>query len=365
MERLNQRMLAGMSHSRRVALVGPRGCSSHAPTLADVLEVPAAPVWRFLAASMFRALQLAFRNRPGVVLAGSGLTAPIAWIAARVTGAKCAVYLHGLDVIVPSRTYQLLWLPLIRRCDMAIANSCNTARLAVQRRIDPKRVHVVRPGTDIPRLDPGSRQRFRRFHGIGNRPLLLAVGRLTPRKGLAEFVRHALPAILATQPEALMLVIGHDACDAIAEVGSRLSQRQRILEAARAAGVEHAVRLMPPCDDSTLSDAYSAADVHVFPILDVPGDVEGFGMVAVEAAAHGLPTVAFQVGGVADAIVEGITGSVVKPGDYASIAASADEWMYATDGMRRECIAAARQFGWDRFDLAIRSVLDGIQQRRD
>ena len=50
-------------------------------------------------------------------------------------------------------------------------------------------------------------------------------------------------------------------------------------------------------DDQRLSDAYFAADVMVFPVLDLPGDVEGFGMVAVEAAAHGLPTVAFAVGG--------------------------------------------------------------------
>lgn len=359
MERLNQRMILGLSAQGSTALVGPRGCASHAPLVAHIEEVPASPPWRFLACSMSKALRLASRCRPDVVIAGSGLTAPMAWLAARLVGARCAVYLHGLDLIVQKGVYQALWLPFIRRCDIAIANSRNTARLASVRGVERKRLHVVVPGTDLPAPRAGARMDFRSAMGLGRGPLLLSVGRLTRRKGLAEFVSQALPSILAKRPDTIMLLIGHDASDALAGPGPT-SQRQRIIEAARAAGVEDALRIMPPCDDATLSDAYSAADVHVFPILDVPGDVEGFGMVAVEAAAHGLPTVAFQVGGVPDAVIQNRTGTLVSPGDYGGFAASVQSWLDADDGARAVCAHVARRFAWTRFDCEVRALLEAL-----
>jgi phosphatidyl-myo-inositol dimannoside synthase len=80
------------------------------------------------------------------------------------------------------------------------------------------------------------------------------------------------------------------------------------------------VRLLGAVDDQTLSDAYFGADVMVFPVLNLPGDVEGFGMVAIEAAAHGLPTVAFAIGGVPDAVADGESGWLVAPGDNGAFA---------------------------------------------
>lgn len=69
-----------------------------------------------------------------------------------------------------------------------------------------------------------------------------------------------------------------------------------------------------PHDDPEISEAYFAADVHVFPVQDRPGDNEGFGMVAIEAAAHGLPTVAYDAGGVSDAVSVPASGGLVASG---------------------------------------------------
>ncbi|MGH8488248.1 MAG: hypothetical protein ACREXS_05095 [Gammaproteobacteria bacterium] len=77
-------------------------------------------------------------------------------------------------------------------------------------------------------------------YDLGERPLLLSVGRLTTRKGLPEFVSEALPRILRLLPETLLVVIGADARDALQD--SRESQRERLLAAAERAGVAHAVR---------------------------------------------------------------------------------------------------------------------------
>lgn len=358
MERLNQRMLLGLSDIGPVALVGPRGSRPAAPHGATVVEVPAAPLWRFLPAALLAGVRQALGRRPGVVLAGSGLAAPMAWFAARVSGARYAAYLHGLDLVVPHRLYRWGWLPAIRRCDLAIANSRNTARLAVARGVPEARIRVVNPGTDLPPPDPEARARFRGEHGLGDAPLLLSVGRLTRRKGLAGFVAEVLPAVLAARPDTLLLVVGADASDAL--VRDRHSELGRIAESARGAGVGHALRWLPHCDDATLSAAYRAADVHVFPLRETPGDVEGFGMVAIEAAAHGLPTVAYAVGGVGDAVAGGITGSLCAAGDGQAFAFEVLRWLAASPDDRERCSAHAARFSWARFDAELQAALDAM-----
>lgn len=357
MEKLNHRLVLGLSSWADVEVVGPRGSASVFASL-TVREVPASPLWRFLPAATFQAFAAARRQRPHVVLAGSGLTAPMAAIAARVTGARAAVYLHGLDLVARHPIYRSVWLPAIRRVGTVMANSRNTGRLAEAAGVEGARLRIVHPGTDLPRPDPASRARWRDRHGFGNRPVLLSVGRLTPRKGLTKFVANALPLLRARHPDLVLAVVGDDASDALKRTGSG---RAELVAAAQAAGLEDAVRLLGPCSDVDLLDAYSAADIHVFPVLDTPGDVEGFGMVAIEAAAMGLPTVAFDVGGVGDA-VSAETGDLLAPGDYAGfVEAIARRLEDGTDADR--CRHAAARFSWPAFDAAVRGVLEPLAWR--
>ena len=61
---------------------------------------------------------------------------------------------------------------------------------------------------------------------------------------------------------------------------------------------------------------YEAANVHIFPVRHIPDDPEGFGMVAIEAAAHGLPTAAFATGGIVDAVAPGQSGYLAEKNNY-------------------------------------------------
>ena len=102
-------------------------------------------------------------------------------------------------------------------------------------------------------------------------------------------------------------------------------------------------------DDKFLSEAYLSSQIHVFPGLDLPGDVEGFGMVAIEAAAHGLPTIAFAVGGVPDSVEPGVSGWLIEPGNYSDMADTILGYLFnsgASTITPDSCRKFSEQFAW-------------------
>lgn len=318
MERLNWHIADELSRRAQVQMVGPRGAAARKPASVELTEVPLRPLPRFLLASGWKALQLAWRQRPDVVLAGSGLTAPAAWLAARACGARAVAYVHGLDVAVRHPLYRAIWHPILRRMDRVIANSRPTAELVRALGIAEDRIRIVHPGVGLPTAPQPVQalQDFRTRHALGDGPLLLSVGRLTERKGLREFVQRVLPDIAKQYPGARLVVVG----DAPEHALRAPVQNVDVIQAkAAASGAAGRVCFMGRISDEDLAKLYCAADVHVFPVRQLPGDPEGFGMVAIEAAAHGLPTAAFATGGIVDAVAEGQSGHLVPPGDYAAL----------------------------------------------
>lgn len=362
MERLNWHMADELSRYAEVRVIGPAGSAAMRPAGVEVDEVALKPLWKFLFHAQWRALRTAFAWKPDVILAGSGLTAPIAWCAARASGASTAAYVHGLDLAVRHPVYRGLWLLALRHINRVIANSRSTAELARAVGVRAERVGILHPGVDFP--DEGRvgalscaseaknregkvRSDFRERHQLGSRPLLLSVGRLSSRKGLCEFVAQALPHIVAAYPDVLLIVVGDAPKDAL---HAQAQTPENIRAAAEHEGVAKNLYFLGTITDyRELGSVYRAADVHVFPVRAIPGDPEGFGMVAVEAAAHGLPTVAFATGGVVDAVAEGISGYLVASNDYAGFAEAVRRVLAKHESMSHSCRAFAEQFAWLRF----------------
>lgn len=349
MERLNWHIADELSHHADVHVIGPLGSAALRPPRVSMSEAPLRPLWRFLLASARQAVAAAGRLKPDVVLAGSGLAAPAALLAARFCRARAVVYVHGLDIVARHPLYRTLWLPAIRRMDTVIANSRPTADLAQALGVQVERLRLVHPGVGLPESSQpvGALRAFRSHHGLGDARLLLSVGRLTTRKGLREFVQKALPGVVRQAPDALLIVVGDTPTDSLhADVQTVHS----IQSAADAAGVGQHLRFLGLIDDSALSCAYETAAAHVFPVRSLPGDPEGFGMVAIEAAAHGLPTVAFATGGVVDAVADGQSGRLIPQDDYTAftdavlqvLAEGKDAWTART-------VTFAGNFAWPAF----------------
>ena len=192
---------------------------------------------------------------------------------------------------------------------------------------------------------------------LGHRRILISVGRLTARKGLLEFVREALPRVVARHPDTLLLIVGDAPKDAL-HAHAHAQTPESIQAAAQSSGIADAVRFIGPITDlEELCAAYQLAQAHVFPVRSIPGDSEGFGMVAIEAAVNGIPTVAFATGGIVDAVAEGVSGYLVQPHDYERLADSIVHVLDSPGELRETCRQHGQRFSWERFGREVHRVL--------
>ncbi|MEO7433201.1 MAG: glycosyltransferase family 4 protein [Dokdonella sp.] len=356
MERLNWHMAAELAKYADVRAIGPAGSALLAPESVAIEDVRLSPLPRFLINAQWKALCLARRWRPDLVLAGSGLTAPLAVLAAKACGAKAAVYVHGLDLTVQQAVYRSVWLPAIRRMDMVIANSQATRKLAIDAGVAAGRIGIVHPGVDLQTIDPDPQiaADFRARHQLGQHPVLLSVGRLSRRKGMREFVADVLPQIVAARPNVMLLIVGDAPKQAL---HAETQSRESIQAVADTHAVGGNIRFLGLISDGELEAVYRAADVHVFPVQHVPNDPEGFGMVALEAAAQGLPTVAYATGGVVDAVSERLSGRLIAPGDVDGMARAVLDTLDSGHALRASSMEFASAFAWPTFGDNLRLLL--------
>lgn len=363
MERMLFNVYQQLRAEFETVLIGPKGCEEYVPAGSLTVGVPLAPLSVFLCGMLYQASRAAKRYKPDLVVSGSGLTAPAALLAARVARAKSLCFVYGLDLVADNLLYRTAFIPMLRRIDQILSISQNTTRLAEQAGIDSRKIELLHPGVTLPtrqrHLDSSA---FRKLADAEGRIILLSVGRLSERKGLTEFIERVMPALIAQRSDIKLVIIGAEPEKALRHTGG---QTQRILDAIRENGLEHHVTMLGRVDDATLSQAYASSTLLIFPVLDVPGDVEGFGMVAIEAAAHGLPTAAFSAGGVPDAVRQGVSGYLATPGNYTELCAMILNHLSRVDHEKwqTQCTTFAEEFSWDKFGERFRKIcLDTINR---
>jgi D-inositol-3-phosphate glycosyltransferase len=197
-------------------------------------------------------------------------------------------------------------------CADAIVTSCSVEAEQLVELYDapPERIVIVAPGMDHAFFSPGDRAQARRAVGLPEHdPVVLFAGRIQPLKGLTVAV-DALAQMRSDGVAAAMLVVlggpsGPHGLEELAAVHARIAAHD----------LEGAVRMLPPQRHEMLSSYYRAANVCV-----VPSHSESFGLVALEAAACGVPVVAAAVGGLTTLVDHQRTGYLVEgrdPADYA------------------------------------------------
>ena len=356
MERLIHQVYLGLKLRHHCDLVGPKGARKFVQQSDVIIETSVSPTPYFLGVSFLKSVSHLLKNgRPDVVIGGSGLVGPVVVLLAGLFKAKSILMVHGLDIIVDSRLYQLLFVPFLRRADLVICNSKNTSDLAIRNGVRADRIEIICPGVALPG-NPMPKARAKDLLDLDGKSMLLSVGRLIPRKGLAEFIRNCFVELAEKHPDLELWIAGIEPQRALNKHnGSVLEAINLALEEH---GLESRVRLLGSVDDGQLERLYAAADVFVFPLIDTPGDVEGFGMAAIEAAAYGTPTVAFDCGGVSDAVEDGKNGFLVSPGDYDKFARRVVQAI--EEQPRDQTIKFAASFSWENFSRKLNNTIDNV-----
>jgi phosphatidylinositol alpha-1,6-mannosyltransferase len=191
-----------------------------------------------------------------------------------------------------------------RRADRVVANSEFTRDRLLELGVDPKRIRIIHPGVDLQRFHPGQESvDLRQGLGIGaGQKLILSVGRLSRRKGFDQVIR-ALPQLLREGLDVRYAIIG---------IGE---DRDYLQALALERGVAERVLLLGHVESADLPRWYCAADLFAMPNREIDGDTEGFGMVFVEAAACGTPSLAGMAGGTGAAVIDEVTGLRVDGAD--------------------------------------------------
>ncbi|SDM32320.1 phosphatidylinositol alpha-1,6-mannosyltransferase [Nonomuraea maritima] len=206
------------------------------------------------------------------------------------------------------------------------------ARLAAV--VPPAKLVRLAPGVDVEQFHPDT---AKADLGLGGRPVVLCLSRLVPRKGQDQLIR-AWPRVLRAVPDAVLLLVGG-------------GPYRRTLE--RLAAGHESIRFTGSVPSSALPGYYAAADAFAMPCRTRwrGVDVEGLGIVFLEASATGLPVVAGSSGGAPDAVRPGETGLVVDGEDVDEIARAVVELLSDPAKARkmgtggREWVA--REWAWD------------------
>ncbi len=274
------------------------------------------------------------------VATGAGLVVldpalPLGRVGPRL-GLPYAVIVHGAELTVPARLpgARSVLAPVLAGARLIVAAGGYPAEEANRVTGGAVPVVVVPPGVDTDTfrpLDESGRQAARTDLGLpADARIVLSVSRLVPRKGMDVLI--AAAALLApTRPDLLVVIAGAG------------RDRARLERLVRHCGAP--VRFLGRVPDGDLPRLVGSADVFAMLCRSRWGGLEqeGFGIVFLEAAACGIPQVAGDSGGAAEAVVHGQTGEVVAQADDPMAAAAAIARLLDDDDRRRAQGVAARR----------------------
>jgi phosphatidylinositol alpha-1,6-mannosyltransferase len=219
-----------------------------------------------------------------------------------LTGVTFKCFVHGEDVetAATSREHSMLVKLVCRKTARLICNSHNSARLVDDLGFAKKdKCSVLHPGVDTNLFKPAPRDEdFRKQVGWQGKTVMLTVGRLQRRKG-QDFLIKAMPELLKHKPDLHYAVVG------------RGELEKELRDSISELGLEKSVTLHTDFSDEQLVKAYQQCDFFILPNRSIGNDIEGFGMVLVEAQACGKYVIAGDSGGTKETMIRDATGNIL------------------------------------------------------
>lgn len=262
---------------------------------------------------------------------------PLGILCAWISNATLSVTACGLDVVYRNYVYQRIVRWGLKYVDHVICISEVTAVEVCKRGVSRDVVSVIPCGISVDAT----------FVEKDRSPfLLVTVGRLIQRKGITWFIESVLPFLREIYPDIHYCVIGNG------------PERRSILSVIRKKGLQNTVTLLDNASDDVRKEILERAQLFVAPNISVPGDMEGFGIVCIEASGAGLPIIAADIEGLKSAVMSEKTGRFFHAGD-------ADDCVRMIRKMIDEPLAPVSvhqetlsQFSWNRLIPLYNNVFD-------
>ncbi len=300
----------------------------------------------FLPFALFKGFYLTKKHDIFLIHLCDGFLAPIGILLKLLTDARISITIHGLDITYDHRLYQLIVPWCVARLDKVICVSRFTQAECIRRGIPHHRCTVIPNGVRpdelyLNRFKNDLRRKLAKAAGISlqDKTVLVTVGRLVLRKGIAWFVETVMPRLR----ESFYYLIAGD--------GPEYRRIQRLVENKN---LRDRVFLLGRVSEETKKIIYNAADIFVMPNLTVPNDVEGFGIAAIEAGSCGLPVIASDIQGLQDAVFDGVTGYLIGECDAEGLIQKIEQMDLKREDVRSAVVSG---FDWKRVYKSYRNAL--------
>ena len=225
-----------------------------------------------------------------------------AWLLKLITGTPYLCYVHGEDVetAATSGEHNLMVKQVCKHAELLICNSHNSANIVKRLNYaSDDKINVLHPGVDASLFVPSAADdEFKQQMGWQGRKVIITVGRLQARKGQDMMLRAT--ALLKQQfPDILYVIIGRGECiDSLMALTAELS-------------INEYVQFLTDVSDAQMIQCYQQSDMFILPNRTIGNDIEGFGMVLVEAQACGKPVIAGDSGGTKETMLVNQSGLVI------------------------------------------------------
>lgn len=280
--------------------------------------------WRFIGIkTFFFLLSLLWKiphqvkkYNPDVILFSSMVTACVLPVMKKVKVPTVTIN-HGQDVTLPVKLYQWYIKYVFKKLNGVISVSSATRNASIKRGLMPDKgvalpngFEVIKNGELPSRIDALNFVEREFSQNLKGKKILLTVGRQVKRKGHAWFIEEVLPKI---KSDIIYLIVGS---------GPEFTKIQNVVENSP---IKEQIVMTGKLSKDYLNTCYAAADLFIMPNIPVPGDMEGFGIVLLEANRAGVPAIASDLEGIKDVIEQGVNGFRITSGDSLAFATKIDE----------------------------------------
>jgi phosphatidyl-myo-inositol dimannoside synthase len=304
--------------------------------------------------------EIMIRERPRLVQLATAYEGNLGLWLRRWLKLPFVVYAYGNEILDAIQVGAATPRLALQTADRVLAISRFTADLVQKAGVAPDRIEVVYLGCDAHHFRPlpakiELRQKLLRDRCTDR--VILTVGNLVPRKG-HDMVIRALPRLRETIPDVTYLIVGE---------GPNRSQLEVVAEAV---GLRDRVIFAGKIPDPELPEIYALSDVFAMPSREhlENCNVEGFGLVFLEANACGKAVVGGRSGGIPDAIEDGVTGFLVNPNDPDDVAGAIARILTDKDlASRMGAQGRARvvnNFTWQTTGARVQEILESVVRER-